>query len=152
MVVLLLLRVKNMVMLSGGIKQKGVCVLYAKSFQDLGALITWYFLQNLIFVRLLIVKCLLHVIVHFMTLEFQGIDYMREKFQKLLTDIAIFLIRFYQSAISPLFPACCRFTPTCSEYGMIAFRRYGFKKGFVLTAKRILKCRPGGPHGYDPVP
>lgn len=87
-----------------------------------------------------------------MTLEFQGIDYMREKFQKLLTDIAIFLIRFYQSAISPLFPACCRFTPTCSEYGMIAFRRYGFKKGFVLTAKRILKCRPGGPHGYDPVP
>ncbi len=77
---------------------------------------------------------------------------MREKFQKLLTSIAIFLIRFYQSAISPLFPTCCRFTPTCSEYGMIAFRRYGFKKGFVLTAKRILKCRPGGPHGYDPVP
>lgn len=35
---------------------------------------------------------------------------------------------------------------------MIAFRRYGFKKGFVLTAKRILKCRPGGPYGYDPVP
>ena len=77
---------------------------------------------------------------------------MREKFQKLLTSIAISLIRFYQSAISPLFPACCRFTPTCSEYGMIAFRRYGFKKGFVLTAKRILKCRSGGPHGYDPVP
>ena len=65
---------------------------------------------------------------------------------------AILLIRFYQMAISPLFPACCRFTPTCSQYGLIAFKRYGFLKGFVLTAKRILRCRPGGPHGYDPVP
>ncbi|MCI7504874.1 MAG: membrane protein insertion efficiency factor YidD [Coriobacteriaceae bacterium] len=55
-------------------------------------------------------------------------------------------------AISPLFPACCRFTPTCSQYALIAFRKYGFLKGFVLTAKRILRCRPGGPHGYDPVP
>lgn len=68
------------------------------------------------------------------------------------TLIAVFLIRFYQMAISPLFPACCRFTPTCSQYALIAFRRYGFIKGFVLTAKRILRCRPGGPHGYDPVP
>lgn len=68
------------------------------------------------------------------------------------TLIAVFLIRFYQMAISPLFPACCRFTPTCSQYALIAFRRYGFLKGFVLTAKRILRCRPGGPHGYDPVP
>ncbi len=152
MVVLLLLRVKNTVTLFGGIEQRDACVQFVRSFLVPGALITWYFLQNQIFVRLLIVKCLLHAIVHFMTLEFRRIDYMREKFQKLLTDIAIFLIKFYQSAISPLFPACCRFTPTCSEYGMIAFRRYGFKKGFVLTAKRILKCRPGGPHGYDPVP
>ncbi|MGN0262585.1 MAG: membrane protein insertion efficiency factor YidD [Eggerthellaceae bacterium] len=68
------------------------------------------------------------------------------------TLIAVFLIRFYQMAISPLFPACCRFTPTCSQYALIAFKRYGFIKGFVLTAKRILRCRPGGPHGYDPVP
>lgn len=65
---------------------------------------------------------------------------------------AVFLIRFYQIVISPLFPSCCRFVPTCSEYGLIAFKRYGFRKGFVLTAKRILKCRPGGPRGYDPVP
>ena len=68
------------------------------------------------------------------------------------TLLAVFLIRFYQIAISPLFPACCRFTPTCSQYALIAFRKYGFLKGFVLTAKRILRCRPGGPHGYDPVP
>lgn len=77
---------------------------------------------------------------------------MEENKEGLLTQVAIFLIRFYQRAISPLFPACCRFTPTCSEYGMIAFRRYGFKKGFVLTLKRVIKCRPGGPYGYDPVP
>ena len=68
------------------------------------------------------------------------------------TLLAVFLIRFYQMAISPLFPACCRFTPTCLQYALIAFRKYGFLKGFVLTAKRILRCRPGGPHGYDPVP
>ena len=65
---------------------------------------------------------------------------------------AVFLIKSYQLVISPHFPSCCRFVPTCSEYGRIAFERYGFKKGFVLTAKRILKCRPGGPKGYDPVP
>ena len=67
-------------------------------------------------------------------------------------EVALFLIRFYRAAISPLFPSCCRFVPTCSEYGLIAFERYGFCKGFWLTLKRLLKCHPGGPHGYDPVP
>lgn len=66
--------------------------------------------------------------------------------------VALFLIKFYRAAISPMFPSCCRFTPTCSEYGLIAFQRYGFLKGFRLTAKRILRCRPGGGKGYDPVP
>ena len=51
---------------------------------------------------------------------------------------AVFMITFYRAAISPLFPSCCRFTPTCSEYGIIAFRRYGFCKGLKLTVKRIL--------------
>lgn len=55
---------------------------------------------------------------------------------------AVFMITFYRAAISPLFPSCCRFTPTCSEYGIIAFRRYGFWKGLKLTVKRILRCRP----------
>lgn len=67
-------------------------------------------------------------------------------------NIAVFLITIYRTAISPLFPSSCRFVPTCSEYGLIAFRKYGFLKGLKLTTKRILKCRPGGPHGYDPVP
>ncbi|WP_241156446.1 MULTISPECIES: membrane protein insertion efficiency factor YidD [unclassified Adlercreutzia] len=66
--------------------------------------------------------------------------------------VAVWLIMFYRAAVSPLFPSCCRFVPTCSEYGLIAFRRYGFRKGFILTAKRLIKCHPGGPHGYDPVP
>ena len=57
--------------------------------------------------------------------------------------VAIGIIMFYRMAISPLLPPACRFVPTCSEYGLTAFRRYGFRKGFVLTAKRILKCRPG---------
>ncbi len=72
--------------------------------------------------------------------------------KKIPSKVAVFLIMFYRAAISPLFPSCCRFEPTCSEYGLIAFKRYGFLKGCSLTAKRIIKCRPGGSHGYDPVP
>ena len=66
--------------------------------------------------------------------------------------LAVLLIKFYRTCISPFKPSCCRFVPTCSEYGLIAFQRYGFCKGLKLTVKRILRCRPGGPHGYDPVP
>lgn len=75
-----------------------------------------------------------------------------ELIKKLPSLIAIGLIMLYRGLISPLLPSCCRFVPTCSEYGLIAFKRFGFFKGFLLTAKRILRCRPGGPHGYDPVP
>ena len=72
--------------------------------------------------------------------------------KKATVAVAVFLIQFYRAAISPLFPGSCRFEPTCSQYGIIAFQRFGFRKGFILTAKRILKCHPGGPYGYDPVP
>lgn len=75
-----------------------------------------------------------------------------DKLRRFPTYAALGLIKFYRLGISPLFPSCCRFVPTCSEYGLIAFKRYGFRKGFVLTVKRLAKCRPGGPHGYDPVP
>lgn len=68
------------------------------------------------------------------------------------TSIAIGFVMLYRALISPLLPSCCRFVPTCSEYSMTAFKRFGFLKGMKLTAKRILRCRPGGPHGYDPVP
>lgn len=64
----------------------------------------------------------------------------------------ILLIRFYQTCISPLTPPACRFTPTCSQYGLEALRKHGLIKGGWLTLKRILRCHPWGGSGYDPVP
>ena len=64
----------------------------------------------------------------------------------------IIIIRFYQWVISPALGPKCRFTPTCSQYAAEALKKYGLVKGFVLSVKRISKCRPGGGHGYDPVP
>ncbi|MDR2906662.1 MAG: membrane protein insertion efficiency factor YidD [Bacteroidales bacterium] len=64
----------------------------------------------------------------------------------------IVLIRVYQYTISPFFPNSCRFTPSCSQYGLEAFRKYGVFKGFWLTLKRVSRCHPWGGEGYDPVP
>ena len=61
-------------------------------------------------------------------------------------------IRFYRKFISPLFPACCRFTPTCSQYALEAIEKHGVIKGFFLAFKRILRCNPYSKGGYDPVP
>ncbi len=69
-----------------------------------------------------------------------------------MKKIAIFLIRFYQKYISPLFPPTCRFTPTCSEYTLQAIERFGFFKGSLLGLRRILRCNPLSKGGYDPVP
>lgn len=66
--------------------------------------------------------------------------------------IALKLIRFYQQAISPMLGAHCRFTPTCSQYTYEAIQIHGFLKGIFLGARRILKCHPFHPGGYDPVP
>ena len=66
--------------------------------------------------------------------------------------ILIWLIRGYQKLISPLFPSVCRFTPTCSAYAIEAIGRFGAVKGMILAVRRIARCRPGGGHGYDPVP
>ncbi|GGH80298.1 putative membrane protein insertion efficiency factor [Pullulanibacillus pueri] len=66
--------------------------------------------------------------------------------------IAMGVIFIYRKCISPLKPPTCRFYPTCSEYGMEAFKRFGFFKGSFLTIKRILKCHPFHPGGFDPVP
>ncbi|NIG52125.1 membrane protein insertion efficiency factor YidD [Chitinophaga sp. Cy-1792] len=64
----------------------------------------------------------------------------------------IFLIKLYQWLISPWLGAKCRYTPSCSQYGLEAFKKYGLFKGGFLTIKRILSCHPWGGHGYDPVP
>lgn len=66
--------------------------------------------------------------------------------------LLIGLVKFYQASISPLTPASCRYTPTCSQYAIEALRKYGAFKGGWLALKRILRCHPWGGHGYDPVP
>lgn len=66
--------------------------------------------------------------------------------------LCIAVIRFYRRFISPLKPPCCRFTPTCSEYALEAFRVHGFFVGFYLSMRRILRCNPFCRAGYDPVP
>lgn len=72
--------------------------------------------------------------------------------RKVATAPFIWLIKFYRVCISPLKPPVCRFTPTCSEYALQAFRKHGPFKGLALTVWRILRCNPWGGSGYDPVP
>lgn len=62
------------------------------------------------------------------------------------------LIKVYQLIISPWMGPSCRYTPTCSQYGIEAIKKYGPLKGGWLTIKRILRCNPWGGHGNDPVP
>lgn len=66
--------------------------------------------------------------------------------------IFIYIIRFYQKFISPLKPPTCRFYPTCSQYALESFKKYGMIKGGYLAVRRVLKCHPFNPGGYDPVP
>ena len=61
-------------------------------------------------------------------------------------------VRFYRRFISPLTPPSCRFVPTCSQYAIEAITKHGPFKGSWLALKRVLRCRPGGGAGYDPVP
>ena len=61
-------------------------------------------------------------------------------------------VKFYQKHISPYKQRCCRFYPTCSAYFIEALRKYGFFKGSWLGIKRLLRCHPYNPGGYDPVP
>lgn len=69
-----------------------------------------------------------------------------------MKKLMIILIRGYQIFISPLMgPSKCRFYPTCSTYFIQALEKYGFFKGSYLGIKRILKCHPGHPGGYDPL-
>lgn len=70
----------------------------------------------------------------------------------IVKQIFILPIRFYQRCISPMLPAACRYTPTCSHYAVEAIQAYGPIKGILMGTKRIISCNPWGGYGYDPVP
>ncbi len=75
------------------------------------------------------------------------------KFIKLMFSwLFLGIIRLYQLLLSPLLGASCRFSPTCSQYGIEAIKKHGPFKGGWLTLKRIGSCHPWGRHGHDPVP
>lgn len=68
------------------------------------------------------------------------------------TWLFISIIKVYQGAISPYLPPSCRYTPTCSHYGIEALKKHGPIKGGWLTLRRFASCNPWGGSGYDPVP
>lgn len=72
--------------------------------------------------------------------------------KSLLVYPLLLLIRAYQLAISPLLGNRCRFHPSCSEYSVDALRRYGVSRGLWLAMRRVGRCHPWHPGGYDPVP
>ena len=69
-----------------------------------------------------------------------------------MKKIIILIIKTYQITLSPLIGSNCRFHPTCSEYTIQAVNEHGVYRGLILGVKRISKCHPLGPKGYDPVP
>ncbi|NTW49540.1 MAG: membrane protein insertion efficiency factor YidD [Chlorobiales bacterium] len=71
---------------------------------------------------------------------------------KVINSLPILLIRFYQVALSPLFPPSCRFVPSCSNYALEAYRTHNFFYATWLTVWRVLRCNPFVKGGYDPVP
>jgi len=72
--------------------------------------------------------------------------------KKILIFPLLVCIKIYQAAISPFFPATCRFDPSCSHYAIESLQKFGLWKGLGLTINRISKCHPWGGKGYDPVP
>lgn len=72
--------------------------------------------------------------------------------RKIFSVIFIGIINFYRAFISPLFGSKCRYTPTCSTYGLEAIKKHGPFKGGWMALKRIASCHPWGGSGYDPVP
>ncbi len=68
-----------------------------------------------------------------------------------LRDPAVAAIRAYQRFVSPLLPPSCRFTPSCSQYALLAIERYGLLRGTLMGAIRVLRCNPFSKGGFDPV-
>ena len=72
-------------------------------------------------------------------------------FSTIMRQCALSMITLYQCCISPWLGSCCRFTPTCSEYTKEAIISHGLLKGVKQGIMRLIRCRPGGQWGYDPV-
>ena len=68
-----------------------------------------------------------------------------------MKTVFLVLLRFYKAAVSPLLPPSCRFVPTCSEYTAEAVEKYGALRGGYMGVRRLLRCHPFHPGGYDPL-
>ena len=68
-----------------------------------------------------------------------------------MRGLLVALLRFYKAAVSPLLPPSCRFVPTCSEYAMEAVQKYGALRWGWMGVRRLLRCHPFHPGGFDPV-
>ena len=75
-----------------------------------------------------------------------------EIFARSIKKIVLAIIKLYKIFISPILPPSCRHTPSCSDYCVDAIEKHGLLKGLALSTNRLLRCRPGGTSGYDPVP
>ncbi len=75
-----------------------------------------------------------------------------KKLSEILVKIVLYVIKGYQILLSPFLPDSCRFIPSCSHYAYQAILRHGIIKGGGLSLKRIIKCHPFHPGGFDPVP
>jgi putative membrane protein insertion efficiency factor len=71
---------------------------------------------------------------------------------EIVKKLLVWLVRFYQYSISPLFPGACRYHPTCSQYMIESLQKHGPFKGLWIGLKRISRCHPWGGSGFDPVP
>jgi uncharacterized protein len=82
----------------------------------------------------------------------RGIELSRARLNAEIRAVLLGLLRFYKACISPVLPSSCRYYPSCSNYAYEAIERWGVKRGLSLAARRLLRCRPFGGCGYDPVP
>lgn len=69
-----------------------------------------------------------------------------------MTGVALAVVRLYRATLSPWMPSACRFEPSCSTYALEALERHGFARGGWLVLRRLARCHPFTPAGYDPVP
>jgi putative membrane protein insertion efficiency factor len=69
-----------------------------------------------------------------------------------MRTVLIFVVRAYQMFLGPLLPSVCRYYPTCSAYAIEALERHGARRGSMMALRRIARCHPLRPGGYDPVP